>query len=151
MSFASWFTEQAGDSRKARECWPYPGCKDADGYGSVRYHGKTWGAHRLAHVLATGQTIVPGVLLRHTCNNPACCNPAHLRLGLDKDNAADRERAGHTARGERNGRAKLTAEKVREIRAKLSDGEHVAEIARVFRVSPRAISQIAEGRTWRGQ
>lgn len=53
------------------------------------------------------------------------------------------------ATGSDNGRAKLTVEKVTEIKRELGEGVGVAEIARNFNVSQRCISQIRDGITWK--
>jgi hypothetical protein len=45
-------------------------------------------AHRVAYVLANGP-IEPGQVVMHTCDVPACVNPAHLKLGSQGDNNRD--------------------------------------------------------------
>lgn len=46
-------------------------------------------AHRAALVLATGEPLPDGVLALHSCDNPMCVNPAHLRAGSRQDNTDD--------------------------------------------------------------
>ena len=51
------------------------------------------GAHRVAFMLAGG-AIDDGAVIRHTCDNPACVNPAHLLSGRNIDNVRDMWRRG---------------------------------------------------------
>jgi hypothetical protein len=47
-------------------------------------------AHRVAYALANDldpETL--GGVVRHTCDNPPCCNPAHLVLGTARENVED--------------------------------------------------------------
>ena len=74
----------------ADACWPWTS-RTARGYGNLYFRGRTQMAHRVAFELANGP-IPAGLLVRHTCDNPPCCNPAHLLLGTHRDNAWDRER-----------------------------------------------------------
>lgn len=53
----------------------------------------------------------------HSCGVPACINPKHLSWKTPKGNTADRKVHGTENIGERNGKAKLTWEKVHQIRA----------------------------------
>lgn len=80
------------------ECWEWKGSLVPSGYGSVRSKGRVVGAHRKAYEDAHGP-IPGGLLVRHTCDNPPCCNPAHLIVGTAADNARDRTVRGrhHTS------------------------------------------------------
>lgn len=125
-------------------CWYYTGCRDKWGYGDVNSLGKHIQAHRLSWKLLRGE---PGELdVLHRCNNAPCCNPEHLYLGTDKENARDRMEAGTQAWGEKL-RNKLTAEQVRAIRA--MKGVAVARIvAEPYGVDPGTITAIWRGETW---
>ena len=72
----------------------------------------------------------------------------NLYWATKKENAADKERHGRTARGERMSSAKLTEEKVRDIRRCLADGEYQTSLAPKFGVSKSLINAIAVGRAW---
>jgi len=65
----------------------------------IRVAGKGIKVHRLAWQLANGP-IPDGQLIRHyICDNPPCCDVAHLRPGTKVDNAADRFNHGRWAGG----------------------------------------------------
>lgn len=90
-------------------CWPWVGTKNSAGYGrfcvSARRHPRRPPrvmAHRVAYRLCVGE-IPAGLFVCHACDNPPCCNPAHLWLGTNADNTADRDEKGRTASGEANG------------------------------------------------
>lgn len=59
------------------DCWPWLGHCDSKGYGKISVKGRCRPVHRIAYELAIGP-VPPGLVLDHTCRNPACCNPAHL-------------------------------------------------------------------------
>jgi hypothetical protein len=46
--------------------------------GKVKVKGTIYQAHRLALERKLGRPIAPGRFALHTCNQPACVNPAHL-------------------------------------------------------------------------
>src|SRR5688572_33287595 len=72
------------------------------GYGHVSFNGEVRRAHRVAYELAHG--VAPGnLVVRHSCDTPACVNPDHLLLGTQLDNIADRNMRGRTAKGDRSG------------------------------------------------
>lgn len=128
------------------ECWPWRGSKRRH-YGEFKVAGKRHIAHRLAYELATG--IEPGELLVcHRCDNPLCCNPAHLFLGTVADNNRDKVEKGRQARfpGSLNPRAKLTEDDVREIRRRRANGEKGRALAAEFKVSPSRITMLANPR-----
>lgn len=77
-------------------CWPWTGAKvKKTGYGRIGYLSQVLGAHQVAWSISTGQPIPTGrvgagrLLIMHTCDNPICCNPRHLKLGTALDNVRD--------------------------------------------------------------
>lgn len=70
---------------KSAGCWNWKITKDRDGYGHFKLNATTRTAHRVAYELCIG--IIPaGHQVDHTCHNPSCCNPAHLRAVTPKQN-----------------------------------------------------------------
>ena len=69
-------------------CWEYQGFRHPEGYGALSYRGKQLRAHKMMYLLAKGE-IPKGKLVMHKCDNPPCCNPAHLQLGTKADNNRD--------------------------------------------------------------
>lgn len=57
--------------------------------------------------------------------------------------------ARNVARGEDAGSAKLTADKVLEIRRRHDEGESQSQLAREFGVGRRSIGHIVTLKTWR--
>lgn len=99
-------------------CWIMQTPRERNGYTKTTALaiGRVW-SHRLSFLAYVGN-VPEGSLVLHSveCTSRACVNPTHLYLGDAKENARDRDRAGRTARGARNGRAKLTDEQVARIR-----------------------------------
>lgn len=70
-------------------CWEWRGCRNKQGYGkfaAVRQRPSL--AHRFSYEAYKGK-IEDGKIVRHTCDNPSCVNPAHLIIGTHKDNSRD--------------------------------------------------------------
>lgn len=56
--------------------------------GSIGYRGFSFLAHRIAWALDRERE--PGnAVIRHRCDTPRCCNPAHLDAGTALDNVQD--------------------------------------------------------------
>lgn len=94
-------------------CWTWTAYRDCRGYGQVGYAGRVSGAHRVAWAMTHGDMPV-GLCVCHRCDNPPCCNPAHLFVGTHADNNADMISKGrHVApRGDDNG-SRLHPERLR--------------------------------------
>lgn len=128
-------------------CWVYRGATDKWGYTHIGVEGRRKQAHRFSYELAHG-TIPTGMLVLHSCDNPPCVNPAHLRLGTDADNRADAMARRRIAYGERTRRNKLTAEAAKAALA-LKGTCSQREAAEQFNVSQGAIQALWAGRSWR--
>ncbi len=146
------------EKRDENECWLWKlAVYKKDGYGATTWEGKPFKAHRLAFILSGGLLTKDKPLVLHSCDNPPCCNPAHLRAGNSAENNLDariRGRARLTCgvktpqKGENGSNVKLTMEKVLNIREKRLKGDSYAKLARLFKVSKSNIAFIVRGKTW---
>lgn len=128
-------------------CWIWKAGLKGGGYGVFWLDGALRGAHRAALFLFKGHALNTPLDAMHSCDTPACVNPEHLSYGTKIDNMRDAARKGRTVnvtdwRGCRNPKAKLTPEKVSEIRVRLEAGETPLSIARHFGVTGGRISQL---------
>ena len=85
---------------KSGECWFWTGNKlqGGAGYGRMRFQGRHVKAHRLSLELHLGYQIPSDQMVLHSCDQPSCVNPEHLRLGDHLDNMRDRQERGRWAR-----------------------------------------------------
>lgn len=127
-------------------CWEWVGYFGSGGYGMMGYNGKNQRAHRVSYEAYKG-SIPKGMVVRHTCDNPACINPDHLILGTQKDNVADREaRNRRVVNGEQIGTSKLTEKDVLEIRA---SQENLDVLACRYGIDRSNVWMIRTGKSWR--
>jgi hypothetical protein len=136
------------------DCWLWQGPTYKD-YGFFKWQNVRYYAHRIAYELHYG-TILVGENPRdtsvcHTCDTPTCCNPAHLFLGTQSDNARDMVRKGRQAQfpGSKHGNAKLTEQDVAEIRQRVNDGEPQINLAREYGVSTTTVCSIVKRKSWK--
>lgn len=129
----------------ADDCWPWRGASTRQGYGTVRAGRSSTSAHRMAWLLTQGP-IPDGLCVLHSCDNPPCCNPAHLWLGTASQHAQDSIRKGR--RPARNAWAprvrRLTDDDVRSIRAMREQGLSFDEIASSFRIATTTARNIVQ-------
>jgi hypothetical protein len=129
-------------------CWHWRGSPGTYGYGRIPFQGSRENAHRYSF-LAHGGTIEPGQQVLHSCDNPICVNPAHLRAGSVADNMRDKVERGRQARGESNGKTTLSDAQVIEIRERFAAGELQRVIGERFGVTQLVVSTIVRGKWWR--
>lgn len=143
------------------ECWLWLGVK-MKGYGHFYARTKVrLRAHRVAFFLEHGRW--PRPLCRHTCDNPSCCNPAHLLEGTHSDNVRDMVARGRgltgslnpavrrpetRPRGEGHCRARFTNGDIEVIRQRCRAGETRTAIAVDYNVNRSTIGRAVSGKTW---
>lgn len=148
----------------ADACWPFiGGRKKVGGYGTFFAERRPIGrygtpqavnAHKFAYVVTNG--LVPdGLVVRHKCDNPPCCNPDHLLIGTPSDNIRDAIERGRIKPlvGEERMRLRnyviahrqFTEADVIAIFLARVQGETATSIARRYSISSRLISLIFAG------
>lgn len=142
------FWSKVQRSSNPGECWPWLGGKTEKGYGRFkRRHGrycvKDERAHRVMWELHNGRSLEPGEQVLHSCDNPPCCNPAHLSLGTNRDNqreCADRGRAPRTGFVR-----KVWPDDIPRIQALYLSGVRVPELARRYEVTETTMWTFVRG------
>ena len=142
---------------KSGECWLWLGQKDHAGYGKFAVTLPRAGLPRgvptpqrylRAHHFSWEEINGPvpsGLYLLHSCDTPACVNPAHLRPGTARDNYYDAKSKGRHTHGERS-RAILTTQEVITI---LASNERDKVLALRYGVASVTINAIRHRRIWR--
>lgn len=132
---------------KTEGCWEWQGAKKSYTskklpYGCFTFRNhRNIAAHRISYQLYKGN-ISKGLIIMHTCDNPPCVNPDHLKEGTYLENHRDKLIKGR-CRGE-----KLTIEKVKEIKKLLKMGVMKKRIVQDFNISRTTLYWIERGKTW---
>jgi hypothetical protein len=124
------------------DCWEWQAAKDAYGYGVFWLAGKNVKAHRVAYELVNGK-IGDGMLGCHRCDNRGCCNPAHIFVGSNRDNLADRQAKWRQPHGEKHYNARLSDDDIRTI---LSSPEKSVILAERYGVHRCYIASLRAGK-----
>jgi hypothetical protein len=134
------------------ECWEWQGKPMENGYGRIRYLNEDRLAHRLMYELEVGP-IPDGLHILHSCDNPPCVNPAHLRPGTQAENLADMDakgrRVSYKRDGERNPRAKLTEAQVLEMRRLYAEGVSCKELTERFNAPLSRVESVVYRNSWK--
>jgi hypothetical protein len=130
-------------------CWEWNAAL-MNGYGWFLLNKKDGPkfAHRVSAVLAgLIDHINSEFHVLHKCDNTKCCNPAHLFIGTNSDNVADRVKKGRTKwtphYGEANGMSKLSSDDVSIVRDLYKTGNiSQSKIAKMFSIQQSQVSRI---------
>ena len=157
-------------------CWTHTTARSTNGYGQISFQKKAWQLHRYSYWIHNGKPdLTHKNQVMHKCDNPECANPEHLELGTAKENAIDcvkrirepkpkkEKRIGNYHKtdgsfekgdnlGELNNNAKLTWEKVREIRHRKEEGLAYGELKKMaveYGIQYITIQKIVQGSLWK--
>jgi hypothetical protein len=119
-------------------CWPWLAGINEKGYGRFRMDGKLHRANRVAFFLTHGHWPQTA---RHTCDNPPCCNPAHIIDGTVQNNNHD---AFHR---NRDNRRRYSRDVVAEVLERVARGQTQRHVAAVVGVSKSTVNDICNGHT----
>lgn len=131
------------------ECWPWKAYKLSNGYGRFGWKkGDIRLAHRAAFELWHG--FIDDRFVCHRCDNPGCVNPHHLFQASHVENMRDMKAKGRSLVGSRNANAKLTEEKVRQMRSlKTETGLAYIKIGVLYGVSEMTAWHAINGKSWK--
>lgn len=141
------------DKTHASGCWVWTANKNNKGYGLFRPGGSAPKclAHRLSYEESHGPIPV-GKIILHSCDNPSCVNPDHLRAGSYKENVADMDRHGRRVsnprRGQDNPNSLVDEKTVLLIRRAYVSGISIGEMQKQFSMSRGSIHEYVGGRSW---
>jgi len=96
-------------------------------------------AHRMVYLECFGK--MDGPIVRHTCDNRKCVNPAHLVTGTKADNTRDMVLRGRSL-------AQLDRDQLYVVRHLLSEGWSAPRIARTLSISVHSIKNLKRGRSY---
>ena len=125
---------------------------DSDGYLCINLYRNGRMQQMRVHALVLTIFVGPcpdGLQCRHLDGNKTNNHVSNLAWGTSHENHLDKATHGTIAKGERNGRSKLTNEDVAEIRKRRANGEMLETIAHDFSVSKGTVSHVAIGRKWK--
>jgi len=125
-------------------CMEWTRCLNTDGYPRAVFDGYSNGkVHRVVWELANEKDAT-GKVVRHTCDNTKCINPAHLEIGTPIDNVRDRDVR------QRNGWAKLSHEDVKKIRRLYATKEFTQkELGMLYHVTESTVNSLIKRRHWK--
>lgn len=141
------------DKRGPDECWEWQGARTGFGYGSLRYESAHYYAHKVAYADAKGEPFPEGLEGCHSCDNPKCCNPAHIFPGTHLDNMRDMDAKGRRRtvahKGERCGASRLKEYQVLAIRAEYRPGIGYRTLAAKYGCGATTVARIVRRTHWR--
>lgn len=132
-------------------CLEWPFSRMRKGYGRVRDGIHMVLVHRKVYQLSHPDENIEGLDIRHTCDNPPCCNPEHLISGTHQENMDDmrskkrefKPGPKNPPKGEDNVNTKLSDEQVFEIRKMRAENKMtLKKLSDIFGVSFQHVSRI---------
>lgn len=153
-----WSRVNVGDDNS---CWYWNNATHSFGYGYININGKNYLSHRIALIIWNDGKVEKDKFVLHSCNNPACCNPNHLRWGTQKENINDCIKAGRKTNPPRNGinppihygtdnnNAIMDEKKVLNLREDWSNKMEAKQLSKKYGIAISTVYQIINFKSWR--
>lgn len=126
-------------------CWMWQG-RLCQGYGRMMINRQYHRVHRLSYEAFRGP-IPDGLVVRHTCDTPACIYPLHLKSGTTKQNIHDAiERKRFRPRGKDH---LLSEVEIKEIARRYHAGESTKDMGQEFGLNRNYIMRLINQEYWR--
>ena len=137
-------------------CWEWVGTKYRGGYGHFRrFLDNKWTmakAHRYSYEYFNKVSLesIKGLVICHTCDNPACVNPKHLFLGTTKDNNKDAKDKNRASFGRAAKNAWLSLDIAKDIRKfyKINPNLTYKQIGLIYGTSASQVHRIIKNLIW---
>ncbi len=126
--------------------------ENAAGYLYVTLSKGGKNKHMFVHVAVATAFVAgkaPGLQVRHGDGVKRNNNDWNLSWGTAKENAADREIHGTTARGSKNGNAALNEKQVKEMRERFAAGENCNQLSKAFGIAYNTAKRIVTNEFWK--
>lgn len=133
--------------RTENDCIEWQRYRDADGYGKWRIDGEKRNVPRLVCALIYGSPL-PGQQALHSCDNPPCINPDHLRWGTHRDNNDDKIIRQRLA-GEKHPLARFTDAQIWQLKMDIANGADVVSAYKALGLSRYQFHNIKAGKSWK--
>jgi len=117
------------------------------GYKCITAMAREYYAHRLVYEVMNNIS-VKGLVIRHTCDNPACINPEHLVAGSHGDNVTDKVNKKRHLFGETAANARMTEAFVKQLRG-FAKPVNFRSLCNETGISIGALKAAYYGHTWR--
>lgn len=129
---------------KTKTCWYWTGLCNDYGYGIlIASGGKRLRAHRFSYEFFNKTKIPKGKIIMHTCDNPPCVNPKHLRIGTKAENNKDTSIKRRHNYGLKHWNGRLSEKEIKEI---LESTDTQASLSLRYGVNQSHISRIRSGK-----
>lgn len=128
--------DQSGD------CWLWTANRDHDGYGQFTMDGRHRKAPRVSFELVKGP-IPDGLCVLHSCDNPPCVRPDHLRIGTRLENTRESIARGRFRVGDHPRFTKVKGDLATRLITMVASGIRYADIALALGISVSTVGRAA--------
>jgi hypothetical protein len=141
------------DFKYIDDCWNWLGPQQPiknGNYGRISINYEEYKTHRLMYYLIY-DSFDPEMWILHSCDNPPCCNPNHLRIGTPADNSKDMVLKNRQAQGSKIPQSKLNENIICNILDDVLIGNltSIKQIMKKYNISQSAAYHIFDGIHWK--